>query len=91
MKAMTKRDPDSVFVEHINERHNGEFGNGVCCGFKMSVRETHCNAMDRQITEATKIDMSLKPTMNRKTGYRSNSVLRLRSSLTAENNTPVMP
>ena len=87
LKGLTKRDPDSVLVEHINERHNGEFGNSVCCDFKMNVKETHANAMNRQITEATKIDMSSKPTMNRKTGYRANSVLRLRSSLTAEQHT----
>ena len=61
------------------------FGEDVCCGFKMTFKETHSNAMERLITEATKIDMSHKPTMNRKTGYRANCVLRLRSSLSADN------
>ena len=51
----------------------------------MTVKETHQNAIDRLITEATKIDLSTKPTMNRKAGYRSNCVLRLRSSLSADN------
>ena len=32
-----------------------------------------------------------KKTMNRKASYRANSVLRLRSSLTTDDNTPVRP
>ena len=48
---------------------------------KMNVRETHKTALDRQITEAVKIDMSNKQTLNRKTGFRVNNVLSLRSSL----------
>ena len=74
-----------MLVEHVNEIHDGDFGEDLCCKFKMSVKETHSNAMERQITEATKIDLSQKPTMNRKVGYRANCVLPLRSSLTADN------
>ena len=85
LKGLCKRDKDSVLVEHVNEIHDGDFGEDVCCGFKMSVSETHSNAMERLITEATKIDLSHKPTMNRKAGYRANCVLRLRSTLTADN------
>ena len=85
LKSLIKRDTDSVLVQHINEHHSGDFSDNVCCMFKMTVKETHQNAIERLITEATKIDLSTKPTMNRKAGYRSNCVLRLRSSLTADN------
>ena len=51
----------------------------------MSVKETHQNAIERLITEATKIDLCDKQIMNQKAGYSSNCVLRLRSSLTADN------
>ena len=85
LKSLMKRDTDSVLVQHVNEHHNGEFSDSLCAQFKMSVKETHQSAIDRLITEATKIDMCDKPTMNRKAGYRSNCVLRLRSSLTADN------
>ena len=77
----------SALVEHINYTHNEDVGNSKCCGFRISVKETHTNAMNRQITEATKIDQSDKPTMNRKVGYRTNNVLRLKSSITS-NDTP---
>ena len=50
----------------------------------MSVKETHKNAFDRVVTEAVKIGMSERPIMNRKSGFRTNSVLRLSSSLSAE-------
>ena len=50
----------------------------------MNVRETHKTALDRQITEAVKIDMSNKQTLNRKTGFRVNNVLSLRSSLASD-------
>ena len=81
LKGLEKRDADSVFVEHIRNVHNNDFQtNERCYGFKMSVRATHRNAMERQITEAIRIDMSNKPSMNRKTGYRVNNVLRLRST-----------
>ena len=88
LKSLSKRDPESVLVEHVNTKHDGVYCENICCEFRMSVKETHSNAMERQITEATKIDLSDKKTMNRKAGYRANSVLRLRSSLTADN-TPV--
>ena len=88
LKGLTKRDQESVFVEHILNKHDGDFGTHVCCGFKMNVTETHMNAMDRQITEAINIDTQTKPSLNRKTGFRTNGVLRLRSSLTSDDSTP---
>ena len=91
LRGITKRDSDSVFVEHVSEYHGSTFDYDVCGGFRMNVRETHTNAMERLITEAIKIDSSVKPTMNRKTGYRANNVLRLRSSLTSDCDTPVRP
>ena len=75
LKGLLKRDPDSVFVQHIKEKHNSDFGDDPCYGFRMSVRETHTSAMIRQVTEAIKIDMQTKPSMNRKNGFRVNSVL----------------
>ena len=88
LKGLAKREPESVFVEHIMNKHDGDFGTHVCFGFKMNVTETHMNAMDRQITEAINIDTQTKPSLNRKTGFRTNGVLRLRSSLTSDDSTP---
>ena len=49
----------------------------------MNVRMTNKSAFERLVTEAVRIEMSDKPTLNRKSGFRANSVLRLRSSLNA--------
>ena len=87
MKGIERRDRNSVFVEHVKDKHNSDFLSDKCCGYQMNVRETHKTALDRQITEAVKIDMSNKQTLNRKTGFRINNVLSLRSSL-APDNTP---
>ena len=65
---ISKRDPESVLV-HVIEMHNSEFECGVFCGFRMNVREVHTNAMERQLTEAVKIENSKRPSMNRKSGY----------------------
>ena len=81
LKGIERRDRNSVFVEHVKDKHDSDFSNDKCCGYKMTVRETHKTALDRQITEAVKIDMSNKQTLNRKTGFRVNNVLSLRSSL----------
>ena len=87
LKGIERRDRNSVFVEHVKDKHNSDFLSDKCCGYQMNVRETHKTALDRQITEAVKIDMSNKQTLNRKTGFRINNVLSLRSSL-APDNTP---
>ena len=84
LKGIRKKDKDSVFVEHIVDKHENIFDYDVCGGFRMSVKETHKNAFDRVVTEAVKISMSERPVMNRKSGFRTNSVLRLSSSLSAE-------
>ena len=55
-------------MEHVIEMHNSEFECGVCCGFRMNVREVHTNAMERQLTEAVKIENSVRPSLNRKSG-----------------------
>ena len=68
LKGISKRDPESVLVEHVMEMHNSEFECGVCCGFRMNVREVHTNAMERQLTEAVKIETSERPSLNRKSG-----------------------
>ena len=68
LKGISKRDPESVLMEHVGERHNSEFEYGECCGFRMNVREMHANDMERQITEAIKIENQHKPLMNRKSG-----------------------
>ena len=61
--------------------HNSDFDYDVCGGFRMNVCETHQSALNRVVTEAVKIEKCSRPTMNRKTGYRANSVLRLTSSV----------
>ena len=68
LKGISKRDPENVLVEHVMEMHNSEFECGVCCGFRMNVREVHTNAMERQLTEAVKIETSERPSLNRKSG-----------------------
>ena len=83
LRGIRKRDKDSVFVEHVISKHNSEFGYNQCEGFRMTVKETHKNAFDRLTTEAVKIQSSERPIMNRKSGYRVNTVLRLSSSLSA--------
>ena len=47
----------------------------------MNVTETHKNAFHRAVTKAVKIGMSAPPIMKRKSGFRTNNVLRLSSSL----------
>ena len=62
LKGMSKRDPESVLVEHVIEMHNSEFE----CGFRMNVREVHTKAMERQLTEGIKIKNIKRPSMNKK-------------------------
>ena len=57
------------------EMHNSEFECGVCCGFRMNVREVHTNAMERQLTKVVKIGNIKRPSMNGKTGYEVTSSL----------------
>ena len=84
LRGIKKKDKDSVFVEHVIERHSSDFEYDKCSGFKMNICETHKSAFERLVTEAVKIDLSERPTMNRKTGFKTNTVLRLSSSLSAE-------
>ena len=42
------------------------------------------------MTEAVKIDLSECPVMNRKTGFRTNSVLCIRSSLSVEHTSEIL-
>ena len=88
LKGLAKRDPESVFVEHVINKHDSDFDTHVCFGFRMNVTDSHTNAMERQITEAIKIETQTKPSLNRKQGFRSNGVLRLRASLTSDDSTP---
>ena len=91
LKGIEKRDSNSVFVEHVRDRHGSDFTSDICSGFRMSVKETHKTALERQITEAVKIDSTNKQILNRKTGYRCNAVLTLGCSLTSDNNTFAAP
>ena len=84
LRGLYKRDNDSVLVEHVRDCHNTKFDYDECAGFRMNVRETHTSTMNRLITEAVKIESSTRPTMNRKSGYRANSVLKLTSSRTSD-------
>ena len=91
LRGIRKRDSESVFVEHVKRVHNSNFNYDTCEGYRMNVRESHRKAIERLITEAVKIECTERPILNRKTGYRANSVLRMRSSLTSDNNTPMTP
>ena len=77
-------------IDHELRSDVSDFDYDVCSGFRMNVCDTHQSAMNRVVTEAVKIEKCSRPTMNRKTGYRANSVLRLTSSLTSERNTQQM-
>ena len=81
MKGLERRDSESVLCEHVIECHNSDFTQPPCHQYKMSVTQCHDTALDRLVTEAVKIDLSTRPTLNRKKGFRSNHVLRLRTSL----------
>ena len=83
LRGIRKKDIDSVFIEHIIGTHDSAFNYDECEGFRMSIKETHKNAFNRLTTEAVKIGNSERPVMNRKSGYRVNTVLRLSSSLSA--------
>ena len=72
-----------IFAVDTKYKHNCYFLN-IFCGYKMNVRETHKTALERQITEAVKIDTTNKQTLNRKTGFIVNTLLSLRSSLTSD-------
>ena len=63
-----------MFVEHVIERHSSDFEYDRCSGFKLNIKETHKSAFERLVTEAVKIDLSDRPTMNRKTGFTINTV-----------------
>ena len=69
LKGNSKRDLESVLVGHVIERHNSEVECGVCCSFRMNVKDMHSNAMERQLTEAVKIGNMKRPSMNRNSGY----------------------
>ena len=79
LKGLEKRDQDSVLAQHIREFHESDFSAPPCHQFKMCIKQSHETAMNRLVTEAVKIDTSTKPLMNRKRGYRVNSVLSLSS------------
>ena len=81
LRGLEKGDEESVLVEHIRDQHQNDMSRPPCHQFKMNITECHNTALDRQVTEAVKIDMSTKPTLNRKHGFRANSVLKLSSTL----------
>ena len=79
LKGLEKRDQDSVLAQHIREFHESDFSAPPCHQFKMCITQSHETTINRLVTEAVKIDTSTKPLMNRKRGYRVNSVLSLSS------------
>ena len=79
LKGLEKRDQDSVLVQHIQDCHESDFSQPPCHQFKMCISQNHETTISRLVTEAVKIDISTKPLMNRKRGYRCNSVLSLSS------------
>ena len=83
LRGIKRKDEESVLVEHVNDQHDSDFKYDICGGYRMNVRMTNKSVFERLVTEAVRIEMSDKPTLNRKSGFRANSVLRLRSSLNA--------
>ena len=81
LRGLDKRSDDSVLMEHIRDYHEGDFSNPPCQQYKMSVTQYHSKTLDRLVTEAVNIDTASRPTMNRKRGFRSNQMLRLKTSL----------
>ena len=54
-----------------------DFSAAPCHQFKMCVTESHTTALSRLVTEAVRINKQNKPLMNRKSGFRVNTVLSL--------------
>ena len=77
MKGLEKKDEESVFVQHIRSHHDNDFSAAPCHQFKMCVTESHTTALSRLVTEAVRINKQDKPLMNRKSGFRVNTVLSL--------------
>ena len=82
LKGLERREDDSVLVQHIHEFHQSDFTKPQCHQFQMNVTKCHDTPLDRLVTEAVKIEHATRPLMNRKRGYRVNSVLTLSSSST---------
>ena len=77
LKGMEKKDQESILVQHIQDHHNSDFSEPPCHQFKMSVTETHKTPLGRLVTEAVKINNETRPLLNRKSGFRVNTVLSL--------------
>ena len=65
MAAYQKKDSDSVLLRHVRDKH---------CetnppSFKMSIIGTHKTALDRQISEAVKINRHPDELMNRRSEW----------------------
>ena len=85
LKGLESMKDESVLVEHLKECHEGDTLHPPCHKFKMNVTECHNTTLDRMVSEAVSIDINQKQTtrrvLNRKHGFRVNSVLKLSSSL----------
>ena len=81
LKGLERKESDSVLAEHIVSCHGGVYDEPPCHKYRMSVTQYHVTTLDRQVTEAVKIDTTKRPTLNRKRGYRTNRTLRLGTSL----------
>ena len=85
LKGLESMKDESVFIEHLKECHEGDTSHPPCHKFKMNVTECHNTTLDRMVSEAVSIDINQKQTtrrvLNRKHGFRVNSVLKLSSSL----------
>ena len=77
LRGLEKRDEESVFVQHIRNHHDNDFSAAPCHQFKMCVTESHKTTLSRLGTEAVKINKETNPLLNRKSGFRVNTVLSL--------------
>ena len=87
LNGLERRDEESVLIEHVKECHDYEFTEPPCHQYKMSVTQCHEKALDRLVTEAVKIDMTKRPTLNRKRGFGTNRLLGLKTSLGPDSTT----
>ena len=87
LKDLETMKEESVLVEHLNKCHEGDTSHPPCHQFKMNITDNHSTTLNRLVNEAVSIEtkQNLAPgrILNRKHGFRVNSVLKLSTTLNA--------
>ena len=88
LKDLETMKEESVLVEHLNKCHEGDTSHPPCHQFKMNITDNHSTTLNRLVNEAVSIEtkQNLAPgrVLNRKHGFRVNSVLKLSTTLNAD-------